>query len=90
MSQLSFGDAEYAGKRKPTRREKLFAKMEQVVPWRCLVDGIQPHYPKAGRGRRPYPLETTLQVHLLENWYGYSDPAIEEALCEIAPLRQSA
>jgi transposase, IS5 family len=90
MSQLSFGDAEYAGKRKQTRREKFLAEMEQVVPWQRLVAVIEPYYPKAGRGRRPYPLETMLRVHLLQNWYGYSDPAMEEALYEIAPLRQFA
>jgi len=33
MSQLSFGDAEYAGKRKRTRREEFLAEMEKVVPW---------------------------------------------------------
>jgi len=32
MSQMSFGDAEYRGKRKQTRREKFLAEMEQVVP----------------------------------------------------------
>jgi IS5 family transposase len=32
MSQMSFGDAEYAGKRKQTRRELFLAEMEQVVP----------------------------------------------------------
>lgn len=90
MSQLSFGDAEYAGKRKKTRREVFLAEMEQVVPWSRLLAVIEPHYPKAGRGRRPYPLETMLRVHLLQNWYGYSDPAMEEALYEIAPLRQFA
>lgn len=90
MSQLSFGDAEYAGKRKRTRREVFLAEMEQVVPWSALRSVIEPHYPKAGRGRRPYPLETMLRVHLLQNWFGYSDPAMEEALYEIAPLRQFA
>ena len=90
MSQMSFGDAEYAGKRKRTRRETLLAEMEQVVPWAALVALIEPSYPKAGRGRHPYPLETMLRIHLLQNWYGFSDPAMEEALYEIAPLRQFA
>lgn len=90
MSQLSFGDAEYAGKRKQTRRERFVSEMEQVVPWSALLSVIAPYYPKAGRGRRPYPLETMLRVHLLQNWFGYSDPAMEEALYEIAPLRQFA
>jgi IS5 family transposase len=33
MTQMSFSDAEYAGKRKQTRREIFLAEMERVVPW---------------------------------------------------------
>ena len=32
----------------------------------------------------------TLRVHLMQNWFGYSDPAIEEALYETTILRQFA
>ena len=87
MSQMSFGDAEYAGKRKQTRREVFLAEMEQVVPWKPLLNLIEPFYPVAGRGRHPYPLETMLRVHLMQNWFGLSDPAMEEALYEITPMR---
>ncbi|WP_341888900.1 transposase [Variovorax sp. YR752] len=54
MSQISFSDAEQAGKRKKTRREVFLAEMELVVPWKALLKVIEPHYPVAGRGRRPY------------------------------------
>src|SRR5512135_1335089 len=87
MSQMSFGDAEYAGKRKKTRREVFLEEMEQVVPWNSLLSLIEPMYPEAGRGRHPYPLETMLRVHLMQNWFGLSDPAMEEALYEITPMR---
>jgi len=90
MSQLSFSDAEYLGKRKRTRREVFLSQMEQVVPWSALVGLIEPHYPKAGRGRRPYALETMLRIYLLQQWYGLSDPAMEEALYEITSMRQFA
>ena len=70
MSQMTFGDAEYAGKRKKTRREVFLEEMEQVVPWKSLLSLIEPMYPKAGRGRHPYPLETMLRVHLMQNWFG--------------------
>jgi len=69
MSQISFSDAEYAGKRKKTRREVFLEEMEQVVPWKALLKVIEPHYPIAGRGRRPYPLEAMLRVHLMQNWF---------------------
>ena len=90
MSQLTFGDAEYAGKRKTTRREVFLAEMDQVVPWKSLLGLIEPFYPMAGRGRQPYPLETMLRVHLMQNWFGLSDPAMEEALYEIASMREFA
>ncbi len=37
MSQMSFYDFEYAGKRKQTRRERFLTEMEQVVPWSALL-----------------------------------------------------
>jgi len=49
---------------------------------------IEPHYPKASGGRKPYPLETMLRIHLLQNWFSLSDPAMEEALYEITSMRQ--
>src|SRR4249919_3629392 len=90
MGQISFADAEYAGKRKKTRREVFLGEMDVVVPWKALLGLVEPHYPVAGRGRRPYPLESMLRVHLMQNWFALSDPAMEEALYEIASLRTFA
>ena len=90
MTQLTFGDAEYSGKRKRTRREGFLAEMEQVIPWDLLLGLIEPVYPKAGRGRHPYPLGSMLRIHLMQQWFGLSDPGMEEALYEIVPLRQFA
>jgi len=90
MTQISFADAEYAGKRKKTRREVFLEEMEAVVPWKVLLQIIEPYYPVAGRGRRPYALESMLRVHLMQNWFALSDPAMEEALYEIASLRSFA
>ncbi|MEO5689940.1 MAG: IS5 family transposase [Burkholderiaceae bacterium] len=90
MSQISFSDAEYAGKRKKTRREVFVGAMELMVPWKALLSVISPHYPVAGRGRRPYPMELMLRVHLMQTWFALSDPAMDEALYEIASLRAFA
>jgi hypothetical protein len=55
------------------------------VPWKVLLKIIEPHYyPVAGRGCRPYALDSMLRVHLMQNWFALSDPAMEEALYEIA------
>lgn len=89
--QLTFGDAEQQGRRKRTRHEVFLAEMELVVPWKPLLKLIDPHYPTVGRpGRQPYRLETMLRIHLLQQWYALSDPAMEEALCDTPVMRQFA
>ncbi|MCF8874120.1 IS5-like element IS1646 family transposase, partial [Xanthomonas campestris] len=73
------------------RREIFLAEMEQVVPWQQLLGLVAPHYPVSGRpGRQPYALATMLRIHLLQQWYALSDPAMEEALHEIPTLRRFA
>uniref|UniRef100_UPI0019015A7D transposase n=1 Tax=Xanthomonas fragariae TaxID=48664 RepID=UPI0019015A7D len=89
--QLSFGDAEYNGKRKRTRREVFLSEMDQVVPWKDLLTLIAPHYPRSGQpGRQPYPLETMLRIHFVQQWYALSDPSAEEALYDTVSMRRFA
>ena len=38
----------------------------------------------------PYPLATMLRIHLLQQWYSLSDPAMEEALIEVPTMRSFA
>jgi IS5 family transposase len=47
---------------------RFLSEMEAVVPWKVLVDLIEPHYPRSSsKGGRPlYPLETMLRIHLLQ------------------------
>jgi IS5 family transposase len=90
MKQMTFADAGYAGTRKQTRKELFLIEMDQVVPWKGLIALIEPHYPKGEGGRPAYPLMAMLRVHLMQNWFGYSDPAMEEALYETTILRQFA
>lgn len=64
--QLSFGETEYAGKRKQTRRKKFLLEMARTIPWGYLAKRIQTHYPQQGkRGRPPYRLETLLRTHFM-------------------------
>ncbi|MBO9944906.1 IS5/IS1182 family transposase, partial [Xanthomonas phaseoli pv. dieffenbachiae] len=41
--QLTFGDAEYNGKRKRTRREVFLAEMDHVLPWNDQQAQKDPH-----------------------------------------------
>ncbi len=91
MKQMTFADAEYAGKRNQTRQELILNNMDRVaVPWPALIVLIEPHYPRGEVGRPSYPLAAMLRVHLLQSWFGYSDPAAEEARYETLILRQFA
>jgi transposase, IS5 family len=90
MKQMTFADAEYAGKRKQTRTELFLIEMDRVVPWKGLITLIERHYPKGDGGRPAYPRMAMLRVHLMQNWFGYSDPTMEEALYETTILRQFA
>jgi transposase, IS5 family len=73
---------------KKTRRAAFLEEMEQVVPWRKLCALIEPHYPKAGGGRRPIGVERMLRIYFVQQWFNLSDPAVEEALYESASLRE--
>ena len=90
--QLGFGDYEQTTARRRTKRERFLGQMQAVVPWKALIDLIEPYYPKTGSkgGRPPYPLETMLRIHLMQQWYDLSDPAMEDALIEVPTMRRFA
>ena len=88
MSQRSFASAEYAMKKKRTRREKFLGEMERIVPWSRLIAVIEPLYPKSGRvGRQPIGLPKMLRMYCLQQWYGLADEALEDALYDSQALR---
>lgn len=76
MKQMTFADADYVGKRKQTRKELFVQEIDQVVPWKGLIYLIEPHCPKGEAGRPASPLVAMLRVCLMQNWFGYSDPAM--------------
>lgn len=90
MKQISFADAEYAAKKRVTRRERFLAEMEQVVPWAALLAALAPHYfPDAAgrRGRPPIGLERMLRMYFLQQWFGLSDEGLEDAIYDSQALR---
>ena len=88
--QTSFTHAEFAAKKKITRREKFLSRMEEVIPWKQLLAVIEPYYPKGERGRPPIGLERMLRVYFLQQWYGLADEAFEDALYDSQALQQFA
>jgi transposase, IS5 family len=88
--QTTFAHAEFAAKKKTTRREKFLARMEEVIPWAQLLAVIEPHYPKGQRGRPPVGLERMLRVYFLQQWYALADEALEDALYDSQALQRFA
>jgi IS5 family transposase len=70
-----------------TRKEVLLGEMALVMPWAELVALIAPHAPVAKTGRPPFDLEMMLRIHCLQQWFGLSDLAAEEALFEMSIYR---
>lgn len=90
MSQLTFAEAEYAIKKRTTRREKFLARLEELVPWQKLKQQLSKGYQKTGPGRPPYPLESMLRIHIMQLVYNLSDPEMEDYLYEVESMRRFA
>ena len=86
--RLSFAQAEYAQKKKTTRRDQFLAEMEAVVPWGRGVALIAPHYPKGRRGRPPVGVDRMLRVYFLQQWYGLADEALEDTIYDSQAMRR--
>ena len=90
MKQMSLGESGFERKTKRTRKREFLDEMNLVVPWAELVSLIAPHAPAPGAkgGRPPFALETMLRIHFLQQWFNLSDPAMEEALYDMALFRE--
>ena len=88
MEQATFVELEHDLKKRRTRRERFLEKMDGLIPWGRLEKLIGPVYPKAGRGRRPYPLGVMLRIHCVQLFYNLSDPGMEDLLYEVESVRR--
>jgi len=84
----SHGSFEKFGRK--SKREQFLEQMDDVVPWSELWALVGPCYPKAGNGRQPVGLAIMLRTYFLQQWFGLSDPGMEEAFYEWAELRRFA
>ena len=90
MKQMSLGESGFERKTKRTRKREFLDEMNLVVPWAELVSLIAPHAPAPGSkgGRPPFAVATMLRIHFLQQWFNLSDPAMEEALYDMALFRE--
>src|SRR5258708_23092052 len=87
-NQQTFASMAWNEKGKVPRRERSLAEMDAVIPWPRLVRLIEPHYPKAGRGRQPLGLEKMLRIYFLQQWFNLSDPQAEDAIYDSESMRR--
>jgi IS5 family transposase len=90
MKQMSLAITGFELKTKRTRKRVFLDEMNLVIPWSALLALIAPHAPAGKTGRPPFPTEVMLRIHLLQQFFGHSDPAMEEALHDIALYREFA
>lgn len=60
------------------------------MPWADLVALVSPLLPAGNRGRPPFPPETMLRIHSMQQWFALSEPAMEDALHDMPVFREFA
>ena len=90
MSTLTFSDIAYEARKRKTRRQVFLERMDAVLPWTELLEPVRDHYPKRGNGRPPIPAKVMLRIHFMQLWFNLSDPAMEDRLYDVEPVRRFA
>ena len=90
MKQISLPTAGFELAPKKTRKREFLDEMNVVVPWTELVSLIELHAPKGKTGRPPFAVSTMLRIHFMQQWFGLSDPAMEESLHDVPLYREFA
>ncbi len=90
MNQISLSQTGFELASKRTRKRVFLEQMEQCTPWESLIALIEPHAPSGQTGRPPFAVDVLLRIHFMQQWFGLSDPAMEEALHDTPIYREFA
>jgi transposase, IS5 family len=90
MKQMSLASTGFELVAKRTRKREFLDEMDLVIPWTELLALIAAHAPAGKTGRPPFAAEVMLRIHLLQQFFGHCDPAMEEALHDIPLYREFA
>lgn len=79
-TEISFADMMIPTSSKPS----FLQKIDKIIDWMPMEKSIVRHCGTrvAADGRPGYPALVMFKILLLQKWYGLSDPAMEEALCD--------
>lgn len=70
-------------------RLEWLSDVERLVDWRAIDRLLESVY-ASDEGRPSYPLRTLVKLLLLQQWYGLSDPGLEEAVDDRLSFRRFA
>jgi IS5 family transposase len=65
---------------KRTRKREFMVEMNLTMQWTEVLSLIAPYGPAARTGRPANPAQMILRIHLLQLFFGNSNPAMEEAM----------
>ena len=90
MNQRSFSDLAYDNKKKVTRKERFLNEMDNIIPWDLLLSAIAAKRINHPVGRPLTPNNVLLRCYFMQQWYGLSDPAMEDSLYDVESMRRFA
>jgi IS5 family transposase len=76
--QMGFGDLEATGR---VQEGHFLKKIDGQIDWRPFQKVLEPLYHPT-QGRPSHPPVMMFKALLLQQWYGLSDPGLEEAICD--------
>ncbi len=76
--QMGFGDLEATGR---VPEGHFLKKIDSRIDWRPFQKVLDPLYHPT-QGRPSHPPLMMFKALLLQQWYGLSDPGLEEAICD--------
>jgi transposase, IS5 family len=76
--QMGFGDLEAKGR---LSEGHFLRKIDSQIDWRPFEKVLEPLYHPT-QGRPSHPPVMMFKALLLQQWYGLSDPGLEEAICD--------
>lgn len=65
---------------KKLRCERFLDEMDAIIPWQMFLDVMMQFIEEKPTGRKRTDLLLLLKIHFLQQWYGLSDPGMEEAI----------
>lgn len=83
----SFGDFLVNPKNMQTRKKEFFERVNTVINWNPIVYRIEKLY-TAENGRPGFPALLMFKALLLAQWYGLSDPELEDCLKDRMSFKQ--